>query len=417
MHGEHALSYALPDAAAPGLVQVPRSRARDCPVCLQAARGRTADYWQDLAEPARRRVGAEAIVDHLGFCARHSVELRGVPCTPAFAAVAGEALGILAAMLEDRVRYEERLVHIMFHARQGCAACTQERRRAPVEPAALAGAARRLCLPHYAATAAKCDERQLALFAAGALDSARAWNERLEQESTDEADSVRAMLDWLAGEHSGHARVSSQDWRCPVCRAADFALERWLEQVETAVRLDIELGAILPLCSLHMRMCVERWGGRVAREVACQATAAVAMTLERGLQANARAVKLDREASTSVWYRRRAASYVLGLRRRALRLPHCGACERVDLACQQAQGEILDLVAHRSGREAIAERGELCLRHFGAVYMLCPHGEPRAALAARQREALVHARDALARGDAGDGWTRAADQLMHLGAG
>lgn len=417
MHGEHALSCASSDAAAAAHVAVPRSRVRNCPLCSQAAQGQAADYWQDLAEPLRRRVGAEAIVDHLGFCARHSVEFRGIPRTPGFAAVADEALGILAAMLEDRVRYEERLVHIMFHARQGCAACTLERRRVPVEAAALTGAAQHLCLPHYAATAARSDERQLALFAAGALDSAHAWSERLEHDATHEAASMRGTLDWLAGERSGDATLPATDWRCPVCRAAARALERWLEQVETGVRLGIELGAILPLCPVHIRMCVERGGGRVAREVARQATAAVAMTLERGLEANARAVRLDREASTSVWYRRRAASYVLGLRRRALRLPRCGACERVDLACQQTQGEILDLVAHRRGREELAERGELCLRHFGAVYMLCPHGEPRAALAARQRGALVRARAALASGDSADGCTSAQDQLMHLGAG
>ena len=162
------------------------------------------------------------------------------------------------------------------------------------------------------------------------------------------------------------------------------------------VKLGLELGGLLPLCPAHIGLHAARGEPGEAHEVVRQATATIASRLEHGLAENRRAVRLDREASSSVWYRSRAAPYVLGQRRRTLRMPPCGACERVDLACQRAQGEILDLLASRPGREVLARQADLCLRHFGAVYIVCPHGEPRTALAARQKAALVRARDALA---------------------
>ena len=204
--------------------------------------------------------------------------------------------------------------------------------------------------------------------------------------------------------------------QCPVCQSATRALQKWLELVSTGVGLGFDLGGLLPLCSEHIRMFAAYGGARAAREVVRQATETIATTLERGLAENERAVQRDIEESTSVWYRRRAASYVLGQRRRALRVPHCGACERVDMACQQAQGEILDLLDSRKGCDVLAGGGDLCLRHFGAVYIFAPHGEPRAALAARQRAALGRAQAALTSGGAGDAWAIAASQLGAAGA-
>ncbi|MGE5668312.1 MAG: hypothetical protein ACM338_08960 [Betaproteobacteria bacterium] len=411
MRGEGALASGTRET------HVRRSRVTgeaQCPVCARVSRDAASDPWRELADPAHRRTGAEAIVDHLGFCARHAVALGRDPWPAGLAAVAAEAFGMLAAMLDDRTRYEERLVHMMFHARQGCAACTVERRRAPIEPCELAVEAHGLCFPHYLAAAAKADERQLALLAAGALRSATAWRERLEADVAED----RAALAWLTGDTHGasvHSGLASEhEWQCPVCRAAARAQEKWLELVAQGAHLGAELRGLLPLCPLHVSMCLERVGAHAGREVARQATKVVAARLGRGLAENERAVQRDREQSTSVWYRRRAPSYVLGLRRRALRMPYCGACERVDLACQHAQGEVLDLVASRKGRDLLATRGELCLRHFGAVYMLCPHGEPRAALAARQHEALVRAQAALAAGAPRGG---ALNQLGAAGGG
>jgi len=306
-------------------------------------------------------------------------------------------------MLGDRARCEERLLYIMFHMRQGCPACTAERRRSLLEPAALAAHARRLCLAHYEAVAARCNERELAHFAAGARDSARSWHARLAKDSGEAA--ARASLAWLAGDAFGGVATRPQVApACPVCAAAAHALEHWLLQLETGARLGMPLGGLLPLCPHHVAMCARRCSAHAIGQVAQQASEAVAAALERGLAENARAARLDREASTSVWYRRRAPSYLLGLRRRALRLPRCGACERVELACLRTQGSMLDLAARRGLAEP---GGELCLRHFGAVYMLCPHGEPRAALAARQGRALERARAALANG----AWQVAAGQL------
>jgi hypothetical protein len=384
-----------------------------CPICMRVRRDAASDPWRELADPTHRRAGAEAIVDHLGLCARHAVALGRDPWPAGLTAVAAEAFGMLAAMLDDRARYEERLVHTIFHARQGCAACSVERRRAPIEPNGLVAELHGLCFPHYLAAAAKADERQLALLAAGALKSATAWRERLE---TDVA-ADRAALTWLAGEAPAKCvrigALAESAWRCPVCCAAVSAEERWLELVAQGVRLGAELRGLLPLCPLHVNLCVEQADARVVREVARQAMDVIAASLERGLAENERAVQRDREQSTSVWYRRRAPSYVLGLRRRALRMPVCGACERVDLACQQAQGEVLDLVATCDGRDRLVARGELCLRHFGAVYVLSPHGEPRAALAARQRAALIRAQAALAHGAHG----AALNQLGAAGSG
>jgi hypothetical protein len=408
MHPESATRYGAGGMTRPGAAD--RVSMSECPVCARARQSGTSDPWRELVQPARRRGGAEAIADHLGFCARHAAALGGQRWPPGVAAAAAEAFGILAAMLDDRARFEERLVHMMFRARQGCAACTLERRRMPIEPAALVAAAGRLCLPHYLAAAAKSDERQLALLAAGALRSARSWHARLAN-----GRSTRAALDWLAGAPAQPAMAAAAPSRirsqCPVCGCAARALEKWLRLVSTGVRLGAELRALLPLCPVHIRMCVERCGPRAAREVARQATQAVAATLERGMAENERAVQRDREQASGLWYRRRGAAYVLGLRRRALRLPHCGACERVELACQQAQGEILDLVASRGGRDLLARKEDLCLRHFGGVYLLTPHGEPRAALAVRQRAALERAQAALAGGGAGDAWTVAASRL------
>jgi hypothetical protein len=384
-----------------------------CPLCAAAARDEAFSPWLELADPARRGAGAEAIADHLGFCARHAAALGGNRWTPGFAAVAGEALGILAAMLDDRPRYEERLVHMMFHARQGCAACTLERRRAPIEPSALAGAARRLCFAHYAAAAANSDEQQLARLAAGALESARAWRARLGDGPEEDPAHVQAALSWLAGEayEAAMPRATASRSQCPVCGAAARALEGWLERVSTGVRLGVALGRLLPLCPSHLRLCAARVEQGAAREVARQATQTIAAALERGLAENERAVQRDLAQSASLWYRRRAASYDLGLRRRALRTPRCGACERIELACHRAQGEVLDLLATRRGCDALAREGDLCLRHFAGVYMLCPHGEPRAALAARQKTVLGRARDALRAGSRGEGWKLATGLL------
>ena len=370
--------------------------------------------WRELADPSRRKTSAEAVADHFGFCARHGAVLGAMRWPPGLASVVADGLGIVAAMLDDRPRYEERLLHIMFHARQTCAACSIERRRTPVNPADLADAAR-LCFAHYRAAAAIADERQLASLSAAALRAARSWSRRLADGEGERA--ALGALRWLAGEafDAGAADLPSSQAgaRCPVCLAAAHALEKWLDSVSTAMRLGLELHGLLPLCPMHIRMSATHVGGR---ELARQATELIEARLARGLAANARAVQRDREQSSSVWYRRRAASYVLGQRRRALRLPHCGACERVDLASQKAQGEVLDLVASRRGRDMLARQGDLCLRHFGCVYMLCPHGEPRAVLAARQREALLRAQLALTRG--GDGaWTIATGLLGAAGAG
>jgi len=411
---------ALPRAGAARAPAPDHVAATSCPECVAAGRCEAPDPWSELADAARRRAGAEAIADHLGFCARHAAVLGAKPWPASLAPAAADGLGILAALLEDRPRYEEKLLQIMFRSRHACAACGAERRRTPIDPAALAGdAARRLCFPHYRAAAAKADEKQLALLAAGVLHSARAWQERLEDAAGTDEDATSAALHWLAGEEGIEAPGAlplQSGSPCPVCRAAARALQRWLDAACTALRLDLELRGLLPLCPAHIGAFALHAGARDAREVARQATEVIAAMLERGLAENARAARREVEESASVWYRRRAASYLLGRRRRALRMPACGACERVDVACQQAQGETLDLLASRAGREELAGQGDLCVRHFAGVYMFAPHGEPRMMLAARQRAALLRAQAALAGGGSGDEWMIAASQLGDPGA-
>jgi len=372
-----------------------------CPVCASIEPDESSKPWLELADPSRRNTSAEAIADHLGFCARHAATLAGVRWPPGLGSALADGFGIVAAMLDDRQRYEERLLHIMFHARRTCAACNIERRRAAVDPAGHAGETG-LCLPHYRAAAATADQAQLARLSAAAVRAARAWSRKLQDAERDDDCAAQGALRWLAGEafeaRAQDAQTSRAGACCPVCAAAARAQQKWLDSVSSAMDLGLELHALLPLCPAHIRLCASRSRRRDRREFARQATALIADRLARGLAENARAVQREREESSSVWYRRRAPSYVLGQRRRALRLPHCGACGQVDLACQRAQGEILDLVASRRGRDILARQADLCLRHFGGVYMLCPHGEPRAALAARQREALERAQIALTTG-------------------
>lgn len=371
--------------------------AADCPACNST--GSVAAIWPDLAEPSRRKAGAEAVADHLGFCGHHATILAAMRWPPGLASVVADGFGILATMLGDRTRYEERLVDIMFHATQSCPACSVERRHAPIDPAALARKSDELCFPHYRAAATRADEAQLARMSAGALRSARAWARRLGDAPGDGSSVTRGALRWLCGAPAHDAGGCGSPARdgvgCPVCGAAARALERWLDSVSTAIRLGVAQNVPLPLCPSHIQLVAAHAGGRYERELARQALHRIATTLRHGLEANERAVRLDREASSSVWYRRRAPSYVLGLRRRALRMPRCGACEQIDLACQRALGEILDLLATGRGRTRLAEEGDLCLRHFGSAYTLCPHGEPRAALAARQRDALLRAQATL----------------------
>ncbi|MDA8108063.1 MAG: hypothetical protein M0015_05470 [Betaproteobacteria bacterium] len=368
--------------------------------------------WLELADPWRRRTGAEAVLDHLGFCPHHVAELWRQPWPDGIAEVAADALGSLAAMLDDRRRYEERLLQIMFRARGACAACSIERRR--VAGAIAPPAAQDLCLPHYLAAIGKTDQAELARLSVLALRSASTLAARLEEVPADEH-VLEDALRWLAGpalhdRASASGRALDADPGCPVCRAAQKALGKWLDAVGTAVRVGIELRGLLPLCPAHIGMCVAHGGPRMARELARQATDAVATALAGGLSENERADRLDREASGSVFYRRRSAAYVLGQRRRALRLPRCAACERIALACEHVQGEVLDRLESRAGREALAREGELCVRHFAGVYLLAPHGAPRAELAARQRAALLRAREALLSGER-RGWKAAMLQL------
>jgi hypothetical protein len=404
-------------AARPGRAARREHAAADCPACTSI--GRNGAVWPELADPSHRKTGAEAIADHLGFCARHATLLAADRWAPGLESVIADGFGILADMLADRARYEERLVDIMFHARQTCAACSIERRHASLDPAALSAAAADICFPHYRAAAARADEAELARLAAGALRSARAWTRRLDDPAADPSRTAAGALEWLCGGHAhGEAALAVHDAaqpRCSVCRAGAQAARRWIESVSTAMRLEMGLELLLPLCPWHIRIAATHDGGRHARETARQTLGPIAGALGRGLAENERAVRLDREASTSVWYRRRAPSYVLGLRRRALRMPRCGACERIDLACQRGLGEALDLVATGRGRAILAERGDLCLRHFGGVYMLCPHGEPRAALAAMQRDALLRARAALRAQSADGAWQAAAGALGAAG--
>lgn len=382
-----------------------------CPGC--AAAGVLETPWLELADPWRRRTGAEAVLDHLGFCPRHVAELWHQRWPDGIAEVAADALGSLAAMLGDRRRYEERLLQVMFRARGACAACSVERRR--VAGAIAAPAAQELCLPHYLGAIGKSDQAELARLSALALRSASTLSAQLESVPIDEH-ALEAALRWLAGPALHHHasscdRALDADPGCPVCRAAQKAVAKWLDAVGTAVRVGIELHGLLPLCPAHIRMCVAQGGPRLAREFARQAAQAVATALAGGLSENERADRLDREAAASVFYRRRSAAYVLGQRRRALRLPRCAACERIALACEHVQGEVLDRLATRAGREALAREGELCVRHFAGVYLLAPHGVPRAELAARQRAALLRAREALLSGGERRGWKAAMLQL------
>lgn len=381
------LSRRLEDPSIPG-----------CPACAEVG-----EPWiplAELAEPARRRTSAEAIVDHLGFCPHHLAQLQTRRQPDGLEAVAADALAALAAMLDDRPRYEERLLYIMFHARGACAACSLERRRiagAMARPEALA---QQLCFPHYLAAIAKADLAQLARLATCAQRNAAALRRGLDLALGADDPALESALQWLSGASSLAPAMADFDVapECPVCGAARAALERWFDAIATALRVGVEPRGLVPLCAAHIRMSATRGDSELAAEIACHATDAIATALARGLSENTRAERLDREQAASVFYRRRSAAYVLGLRRRMLRLPRCGACERVQLACERVQGEILDRLASRKGRTELAREGDLCLRHFAGVYMLAPHGAPRAELAARQRAALLRACDALRRG-------------------
>lgn len=391
--------------------------AADCPACSSTES--VAAIWPNLTEPSRRKAGAEAVADHLGFCGHHATILAATRWPPGLASVVADGFGILAAMLGDCARYEERLVEIMFQAAQSCPACSTERRHMAIDPSALARKSDELCLPHYRAAAARADEAQLGRMSAGALRSARAWAYRLDDASSDSPSVTRGALRWLCGapayDPGGTVPPARDAIRCPVCRAAALALERWLDSVATAMRLRVEQNVPLPMCPAHIRLLAAYDGRRFERELARLTLQRAATALERGLEENERAVRLDREASSSLWYRRRAPSYVLGLRRRALRMPRCRACEQIDLACQRALGEILDLLGTGRGRSGLAEAGDLCLRHFGGAYMLCPHGAPRGALAARQRDALLRAQATLRAPGGRSAWDAASGQLGAAG--
>jgi hypothetical protein len=391
--------------------------AADCPACVST--GHAAAIWPDLAEPSRRKAGAQAVADHLGFCAHHATILAATQWPPGLASVVADGFGILATMLGDRARYEERLVDIVFLAIQSCPACSVERRHVPIDPAVLACKSDELCFPHYRAAAARADEAQLARMSAGALRAARSWAWRLGDAAGDGAPVTRGALRWLCGvpaqDAVGSDAPERNGVRCPVCRAAAHALERWLESLSAAMRLGVEQNVPLPLCPAHIRLAAAHDGRRYELELVRRTLHRVTTTLARGLDANERAGRLDREASSSVWYRRRAPSYVLGLRRRTLRMPRCGACEHIDLACQKTLGKILDLLATGRRRTGLADGGDLCLRHFGGAYLLCPHGEPRAALAARQRDVLLRAQARLRAPGMCGAWDAASGQLGAAG--
>lgn len=389
----------------PRVVVDPGSRQR-CPAC--AALEAAPSVWRELSEPARHRASVESVVDHLGFCSFHACALAAGDWPEGLAAVIADALGALDAMLGERVRYEERLLHIMFRARRSCAACALERRRAAALVMAPATPPAQLCLPHYRLGAERYDLEQLAHFAGSAQRTAESLSRALERGAWTNAAVLDAALNWLAGDAPTGAEAGPElAGECCVCAAARASLGKWLDALASAGRLGIGLETVVPLCAQHLRQCAAASSAQVAHAAAHAAARTVAAALARGLAENDRAQRRERDAAASVFYRRRAASQVLRERRATLRLPRCRACERVRLACERAQGEVLDRLA--SGRTRRRDAA-LCMRHFAGVYLYAPHAA-RGVLAAQQRAAISRARKALGRVDAGVDRVRAALRL------
>ena len=187
---------------------------------------------------------------------------------------------------------------------------------------------------------------------------------------------------WL-GSHCG----------CPVCLEKFRALEQWIADVRTTVRIRQPLWMTLPTCSRHVWTAAERGGLEVAAAAAQYAGAISLATLERRLWPFWR--REESGVSVSVWRRRRRRARARGeptLREALGRAPRCRACERLAVAESRAIDALLDLLKEETGRAAFSSGRGLCMKHFAMTHMFARGYKLRAFLASAQRDRLDRVR-------------------------
>ena len=358
------------------------------------------------------------MVEAVGFCRDHASVLASPSSDhDALVAMLVGAIDRLLAWMVDTDRCAERLAALFLSADRTCALCKfvghqvsyHLHRALPADPR---HRSRRLCFPHYRDAVFELDSAALPGLIAAELELLERVADRSSPSRTAHPSALALAdpaLGWalrvIAGEPTPADATpldhrdevfSAEERGCPVCIEIVRAEARWLAALRTAARVGPDFWTVFPTCPTHIRACVRLCDPDAARIAIAHATAVELEALEKGSVALERD-RLERQAAArSVFYRRKSLGYILGRQRRMITdTPPCNACERMIVAQERALEDVLQSQARERPGRFGAVASTLCLKHFGAVYLLTPRGERQAALVAAQVSSLRDSRDQL----------------------
>lgn len=286
-----------------------------CAVC-EELHARKQAFLGATRERAQFVVACEAIVDDLGFCGHHGLELLlRSDGRRAVVRVLANATDCILDLLDDERRYAERLQDIFFAADRACPGCKFQAQQVARHVHRLFAAdafraALPLCFPHYrdVTYAAQSSvlpglaERQLRLLQAvvseiGSItDDAENANEDAHEVPV-ASEPLRRALRVVAGvvasdDDEAHPQNSSGPLRddsraaddaaaCPVCAGIREAEQRWLAMVRKVAWLGRDPWTVSPTCATHIRRCAGVGDERVAVMAARFAASVQAQALRR----------------------------------------------------------------------------------------------------------------------------------------
>ena len=383
--------------------------ASDLSVCSACAvlEGANQSYLAHvLIDPVREELHAQAIADSFGFCIRHAAQVAGCedPCA-VIGRVLRRAIELTLELIEPRRVGSEFIRDILFQSANACPACTYSARqltrsltRAGRRRNNGAGTAAALCFAHYRDAIGLADAARLVALA----------KEQLRRMKTEIGSSVHrnvSSLGVLAGNRAllpavplGCELLMPQDeqpqsWNvreaCPVCIGMARDLHKRFGFAKWALRIGVDSWIVLPTCPEHLWLFARLAGDRAAERATEESMATIVSMLQSGITAVMRGRRQRETESTSVWYKPKSPSVLLGVERAIVtRAPRCPICGGLAVAREREVGSVLEQLKKRQAIRDLEQGYGLCMKHFASVFLFAPAGAMRDALVAAQREKL-----------------------------